>query len=137
MRLRLNAVLNAIVLVSALGVILPINAHAHGDWFPEHGGVMNDDDEISFELVSTSAGVRLYVSDHGEPVSMKGGTPILTITRNGEILPPLVGSANRKNELDFQKINFVSGDKLNIKVTLPSGAIYAGRFNLVNGLPSQ
>lgn len=136
MRLRLNATLNALALVATMGMGLPFAAQAHGDWPPQHGGVMNDDDEMSFEMVDTQSGVRIYVSDHGEPVDVSGGTPMLTITRAGQALSAIQGSAVSRDQLDFSKLDLAAGDVVSVRIVMPNGAIYVGRFSLKNWPPA-
>ncbi|WP_132979747.1 hypothetical protein [Pigmentiphaga sp. D-2] len=127
--------MNAMLVATALsfGLVQPV--HAHGDWQPQYGGVMNDDDEMSFEMVATPTGTRIYVSDHGEPVDVSGGAPVLTIVRQGQTLPALRGEALNKDRIDFRKISFAPGDIANIRILMPNGAIFVGRFVLKEGLP--
>ena len=65
----------------ALGLLMVSGAHAHGDWPPRHGGLMNEGGETSFELVRRGRDVILYVEDHGTPVPTQGAKGVLTVSR--------------------------------------------------------
>lgn len=55
-------------------------AMAHGITKPQHGGIVQMNGETLFELVTTPAGVSLYVLDEDEPVNAAGMTAKLSVT---------------------------------------------------------
>lgn len=59
-------------------------AMAHGLTKPQHGGVVQMNGETLFELVTSPAGVSLYVVDEDEPVSAAGMTAKLTVNAGGK-----------------------------------------------------
>jgi hypothetical protein len=56
---------------------------AHGDK-PKHGGVVQEANDVSFELVNKDGKATIYVEDHGKPVSTAGATGKLTVLNGTE-----------------------------------------------------
>lgn len=59
------------------------NVLAHGDK-PKHGGVLQEANDVSFELVNKDGKATIYVEDHGKPVSTAGATGKLTVLNGAE-----------------------------------------------------
>lgn len=93
------------------------HSHDEGDHdhhAPQHGGVVSMANDLDFELVSQD-GLRLYVRDHGEPVSTDGGSARLTVvTRDG------------KQDIDLQ----AADDHFTGTAQLPAGARVVARVTL-------
>ena len=81
---------------------------AHGGAKAKHGGVVAVASDLGFELVSTPAGVVIYIEDHGKPMAPVGMSGKLTVLNGAE-----------KSEAEL----VVVGDKLEAKgVKLAPGA---------------
>lgn len=57
--------------------------HAH-DAKPTYGGVVAVVKDVNYELVAKPDTITLYVTDHGKPVDMKGGSATLTLLSSTE-----------------------------------------------------
>lgn len=57
--------------------------HAH-DAKPAYGGVVSVVKDVNYELVAKPDTITLYVTDHGKPVDMKGGSATLTLLSASE-----------------------------------------------------
>jgi hypothetical protein len=124
--LTMHSLLVAIVAIAVELAAAPV--HAHGDWPPKHGGLMNEGGETSFELVARGTKVILYVEDHGTPVSTQGAKGTLTVTRGSETWS---GEITRlgDNRLESRLTRpLARGDRVLAKVTMGNGSIAAGRF---------
>jgi hypothetical protein len=51
---------------------------------PRHGGIVSTANHVTFELVAKPEMIALYVTDHGKPVKVEGGTAKLTILNGSE-----------------------------------------------------
>jgi hypothetical protein len=51
---------------------------------PRHGGIVSTANHVTFELVAKPEMIALYVTDHGKPVKIDGGTAKLTILNGSE-----------------------------------------------------
>jgi hypothetical protein len=115
-------------LLVAIIAIAAAPAHAHGDWPPKHGGLMNEGGETSFELVARGTKIILYVEDHGTPVSTQGAKGTLTVTRGSKTWSAEITRLG-DNGLESRLTRpLARGDRVLAKVTMGNGSIAAGRF---------
>ena len=115
----------ATLLISFIG---PAHAGAGHDLKPMHGGVIVEAKDIDVELVAKPDSLSLYLTDHGKPIPIDGGTAKLTV---------LIGSDKKDFEL------LPNEGKLEVKgnFAIPKGAkaiavikigakVTTARFNL-------
>ena len=111
-----------------VAVILGIStAHAHNDPTPNHGGVVQMDGEIKFELVARSDGAELYLSDHGAAMptaKLAGKLTVMSGTAKTEIkLEPAAG-----DKFVARGAKLTKGDKVIANVTLEDKMTSSVRF---------
>ena len=82
----------ATLLISFIG---PAHAGAGHDLKPMHGGVIVEAKDIDVELVTKPDSLSLYLTDHGKPIPIDGGTAKLTV---------LIGSEKKDFELFLEQI---------------------------------
>ena len=115
----------ATLLISFTGLV---QAGAGHELKPMHGGVIVEAKDIDVELVAKPDSLSLYLTDHGKPIPIDGGTAKLTV---------LIGSDKKDYELlhnggRFElKGNFAipKGAKAIAVIKIKSKVITA-RFNL-------
>jgi hypothetical protein len=56
---------------------------AHGAAEPQHGGIVQVANDVSFELVVEADGISIYLVDHDEPMASKGISGKLTVLNGG------------------------------------------------------
>ena len=76
-----NRLTRAALAAFLLTVTLP--AHAHGSMEPRHGGVVQMTGEIVFELVTTSSGLSVYLTEEDEPLAASKFTASAIVTAPG------------------------------------------------------
>lgn len=59
-------------------------AWAHGEVKARHGGVVQEANDLVFELVQHASGAAIYIDDHGTPVKPAGMSGKLTVLQGGE-----------------------------------------------------
>ena len=111
----------------ALAACVALGARAHGDWPPQHGGVMNDG-ETSFELVVRGTQVRLYVSDHGTPLPTKGAQGTLTVTRAGRTWESAIKPVTANELATKLAVPLRPGDRVVARVVMGNGSVAVGRY---------
>lgn len=67
-------------LAAAFALSMPHIGNAHGSMKPSHGGVVQESGEILFELVKTSKGIDVYITEEDEPLAATGYDAKLIIT---------------------------------------------------------
>jgi hypothetical protein len=115
----------ATLLISFTGLV---QAGAGHELKPMHGGVIVEAKDIDVELVAKPDSLSLYLTDHGKPIPIDGGTAKLTV---------LIGSDKKDFEL------LPNEGKLEVKgnFAIPKGAkaiavikigtkVTTARFNL-------
>jgi hypothetical protein len=115
----------ATLLISFTGLV---QAGAGHELKPMHGGVIVEVKDVDIELVAKPDSLSLYLTDHGKPIPIDGGTAKLTV---------LIGSEKKDFEL------LPNGGKLEVKgnFAIPKGAkaiaiikikskVITARFNL-------
>lgn len=58
-------------------------AWAHGEVKAKHGGVVQEVNDLVFELVQHATGAAIYIDDHGQPVKPAGMNGKLTVLEGG------------------------------------------------------
>jgi hypothetical protein len=116
----------AIVLAAFVGV-LSVNALAHGDAKPMHGGIVQVASDIQYELVPQPGGAALYIVDHGQPADaarMSGKLTVLNGTQKSEAeLKPAGG-----NKLEAAQVKVTAGSKVVASVKGADGKSATVRF---------
>lgn len=64
----------------ALVCALPAHAGPHHALAPQHGGIVREVRDLSYELVARPDRLVVHVSDHGKPVSTAGARAQITLT---------------------------------------------------------
>ena len=111
-----------------ISFISPAHAGAGHELKPMHGGVIVEAKDMDVELVVKADSLSMYLTDHGKPIPVEGGTAKLTI---------LIGSEKKDYEL------LPNGGKFELKenFAIPKGAkaiavikikakVITARFNL-------
>jgi hypothetical protein len=98
-------------------------AWAHGDVVAKRGGLAVPAGEHSIELVLPAAGrVRLFVDDHGDPVSVKGAAATVLVRRaQGEEQFATLTVVD--NALEGHGIDLRPGDRIQVAVKLADGQV--------------
>lgn len=112
----------------ALGGSLIISpaSFSHDDPKPRHGGIVQLVNDVSYELVIRDAGVDIYVTDHGKPMSTAGMTGKLTVmmgTHRSDV--DLVAAGDK---LEAKGVKLAKGAKLVAALTLPTKKAVTVRF---------
>lgn len=114
----------------ALAALTAAPVLAHGDWLPQHGGVIGEEGETTFELLHRGRQVVFYLSDHGTDLLTDGAKGFLTVTqaRTEVVVPVLAAGGNRlEGRLPF---GLMPGATLNALITLGNGSVVVGRFTV-------
>jgi hypothetical protein len=111
-----------------ISFISPVHAGAGHELKSMHGGVIVEAKDVDVELVVKADSLSMYLTDHGKPIPLDGGTAKLTV---------LIGSEKKDYEL------LPNGGKLEVKgnFAIPKGAkaiavikikakVVTARFNL-------
>ena len=118
-RIRLAGMLLALAFSTLAG--------AHGQARPQHGGLVDNGGEITFELVQQKNGVTIFVDDHGVPVPTKGAVGELLLgSETGRRIASLVPAG--PNSVRGPKPTYRVGDRLYVRLTLGDGSIVVGEF---------
>ena len=122
--------MKSMMVIAALLIsfISPVHAGAGHELKPMHGGVIVEVKDIDIELVAKADSLSMYLTDHGKPIPLDGGTAKLTI---------LIGSEKKDYELlpnggKFEvKGNFaISKGAKAIAVIKIKAKVVTARFNL-------
>ncbi|MEY3814946.1 MAG: hypothetical protein RJA18_1411 [Pseudomonadota bacterium] len=122
--------MKSMMVIAALLIsfISPVHAGAGHELKPMHGGVIVEVKDIDIELVAKADSLSMYLTDHGKPIPLDGGTAKLTI---------LIGSEKKEYELlpnggKFEvKGNFaISKGAKAIAVIKIKTKVITARFNL-------
>lgn len=104
-------------------------ALAHGGAKPQHGGIVQVANDISFELVAEADGATLYLQDHGKPMASTGLAGKLTVLVGSEKSEAELKAAG-ENKLRAQGIKLSSGAKVVALVSSASGKAITVRFTV-------
>lgn len=111
----------------AATMALSTTTWAHGPSKSERGGVVKMANDLSFELVSSSEGVTIYVGDHGKPKATDGATGKVTVLQGKKKSEaPLLPSGG--NALLAKGVTLASGSTLVASVTFADKSSATVRF---------
>ena len=120
-------------LISAAGLAiscLSMNpAQAHGDAKPQHGGIVQKANDLSFELVADADGAMIYLMDHGKPMASKGITGKLTVLQDSNKIEADIKEAG-DNTLRVMGVKLSKGDKLVAALGNVGGKSMTVRFTI-------
>ena len=120
-------------LISVTGLVLAclsINpAEAHGDAKPQHGGILQVANDLSFELVAQADGATIYLMDHGKPMASKGITGKLTVLQGSNKIEVDIKEAG-DNTLRVLGVKLGKGDKLVAALSNIRGKSMTVRFTI-------
>ncbi|WP_088329778.1 hypothetical protein [Lacimicrobium sp. SS2-24] len=101
-------------LLCAASLLLIPPALGHGSPEPQHGGVVQLEHELVFELVREKQAVALYISDHGEPYQTKVMSGTIMVLDKGSKADAVLHPAG-ENKM-CADINIPDGAKVLVKV---------------------
>ena len=102
-------------------------AMAHGAAKPQHGGVVQVANDVSFELVLLAEGAVIYLVDHDEPMSSAGITGKLTVLSGATKTEAELKPAG-DNKLEARGIKIGSGAKVVASLNNVDGKTVTVRF---------
>lgn len=102
-------------------------AYAH-DEKPQYGGIVQSEKDIAYELVSHDEGLKIYVSDHGNPVSMAGVQGMLVATTAAGKSTERQLTQFSTNVLLAAGLQLEIGQKATVVLRMPSGRSVVVRF---------
>ncbi len=102
---------------------------AHGDAKPQHGGILQVANDLSFELVAQADGATIYLMDHGKPLASKGITGKLTVLQGSNKIEADIKEAG-DNTLRVLGVKLGKGDKLVAALSNISGKSMTVRFTI-------
>jgi hypothetical protein len=101
-------------------------ATAHDDPKARHGGIVQVVNDVSYELVVRDAGVEIYLTDHGKPMSAAGMTGKLTVMVGAQKSDTDLVAAGDK--LEAKGVKLAKGAKVVAALTLPGKKAVTVRF---------
>ena len=104
-------------------------AQAHGDAKPQHGGIVQKANDLSFELVAQADGAMIYLMDHGKPMASKGITGKLTVLQGSNKVEADIKEAS-DNTLRVMGVKLGKGDKLVAALSNVGGKSMTVRFTI-------
>lgn len=103
-------------------------AHAH-DAKAAHGGVVSVVKDLNYELVAQPNTIALYVSDHGQPVDLKGASGKLTLLSAKQKIDVALAPAGNRLEAKGS-FPVTAGVKAMAVVALPGQAPTTVKFTV-------
>jgi hypothetical protein len=101
----------------------------HDDHRPRHGGIVVETRALDFEIVAAPEVIRVYVGDHGKPVSLQGASGKVTLLNGSEKTEaPLAVAGDRFEARGPFKV--ARGTKGIATVTLAGRPAATARFEL-------
>ena len=104
-------------------------ALGHGEAKPQHGGIVQMANDLSFELVIQADGATIYLMDHGKPVASKGITGKLTVLQGSDKTEADIKEAG-ENTLRVLGVKLGKGDKLVAALSNVGGKSVTVRFTI-------
>ncbi len=123
----LKARLWALALALGLSSLTLTNAMAHGSAKPQHGGVVQTANDVSFELVLLADGALIYLVDHDESMSSVGISGKLTVLNGASKTEAEIKPAG-DNKLEAKGIKIGSGAKVVASLNNVEGKTVTVRF---------
>lgn len=107
-------------------------ASAHGDWPAQHGGIMNEGGETSFELIQKDKRTTVCLSDHGKPLATQGASGTLSLKRGDkETSHAMTPVANGNCLVATGTVATLrAGDAAITRVEMGNGSVVIGRFKV-------
>ena len=102
---------------------------AHGDAKPLHGGIVQQVNDLSFELVAQADGATIYLMDHDKPMASKGITGKLTVLQGTKKSEADIKEGG-DNTLRVMGVNLGKGDKLVAALINVNGKSMTVRFTI-------
>ncbi len=102
---------------------------AHGDAKPLHGGIVQQVNDLSFELVAQADGATIYLMDHDKPMASKGITGKLTVLQGTNKFEGEIKEAG-DNTLRVMGVKLGKGDKLVAALSNVGGKSMTVRFTI-------
>jgi len=112
-------------MTAGFGMITP--AFGHGEVKPRFGGIVQKVSELTYELVSDSAGVSLYLADHDQPLSTRAVRGKLTILK-GEARTEAELKNVGEHQLQASGVTLGKGDRVVAALTNVQGKSVTVRF---------
>ncbi len=116
---------------TAAGLLLPaaVQAHAkHGQ--PQHGGLVAEAGAFQGELVAKGRQLTLYVTNHGEPLAMAGGSAKATLLAGADKSELAFAPAGANQLTATSPAPLAAGTKAVVTVKLPNGRSGNLRFEI-------
>ena len=113
----------------ALSCLCVHTAVAHGVAKPLHGGVVQQVNDIGFELVAQPDGATIYLMDHDKPMASKGITGKLTVLQGSNKIEADIKEAG-DNTLRVLGVKLGKGDKLVAALSNVGGKNMTVRFTI-------
>ena len=112
-----------------LGALTLNQAMAHGAGKPQHGGVVQVANDVSFELVAEADGATIYLVDHDAPMSSRGISGKLTVLQGSKKSEADVKEAG-DNKLRAVGVKLAKGDKVVAVLNNVEGKTATVRFTV-------
>jgi len=117
------------IVALSLGALTLNQAMAHGAGQPLHGGIVQEANDVNFELVTEADGATIYLVDHDEPMSSKGIAGKLTVLQGVKKTEVDVKEAG-ENKLRATGIKIGKGDKVVAVLNNVEGKTVTVRFTV-------
>ncbi|MFH1814252.1 MAG: hypothetical protein ABIF28_08820 [Pseudomonadota bacterium] len=118
-----------ITVLAVAAAATPQFVSAHGEAKPRHGGVVQNVNDLGFELVADAAGATIHVDDHGSALASSGMSGKLTVldgkTKSEAVLKPAGG-----NRLFAEGARLAPGAKAVATITDAAGKTMTVRFSI-------
>ena len=101
-------------------------AVAHGDAKPTHGGIVQEANDLSFELVAQADGATIFIVDHEKPVAVAGTTGKLTVLNGADKSEAELKPAG--DRLEAKGVKLASGSKVVASVIMADKKTVSLRF---------
>lgn len=116
---------------SSLAVALSVPpAFADAGHGPQHGGVVRELHNVSYELVATPDSLTLHLSDHGKPVATKGGKAEAVIYAGNQKTTATLEPAGENLMVAKGNFKVGVGVRVVLTTTLPGKTPAKATFNL-------
>lgn len=121
----------ALAAATSLALAAPVVSRAHAEHGqPAYGGIVAEAGSFQGELVAKDRTLTLYITIHGEPVAMAGGSA-RAVVLSGSARSELSFTAAGANKLTATAAApLAAGTKAVVTVKLPDGRSGALRFEL-------
>lgn len=118
-------------------LLAPLGTWAHGELFPQRGGVAAWSRELSVEVVVRGEEVDVYVDDHGAAVSVADAKGHVILYRGEELeTVPLVAQTDGKL-LQGRVKSAKPSDRIQVVVTFADGRLVFARLNPITATAAK